>query len=559
MQVWARSTECSRTQRDLQRPMKTSPLDAITLELLWTQLISIADEAAVAMVRTSFSINVRESNDYACVLTDSRGYSMAQATHSIPSFLNTAPQTIRHFIAEVAEDDLYPGDVLITNDIWLGTGHLPDITVAKPIFLQGRIVAWAGSVAHAPDIGGRIRSADARTVYEEGLQIPIMKVMRRGEIDPTFERILRKNVREPEMVMGDLYAQLNALNLMERRVLSLLEAQNLTTLDDVAREIQSRSEKAMRDAIRKIPEGVYHSSAITDGLAQPIRLEMTMTVKDGAISVDYNGTDPQVAASINVCMAYTKAYTCYGVRTALLPDVAGNEGVIAPIEVTAPPGSILNALPPAAGGARALVGHMLPVMVMAAFAEAMPERVIAGVGSPLWCANVSGQRDDGSTYANMFFMNGGYGAAQGRDGINVLSWPSNISSTPVETIEQLLPIRVHHRRLRQDGGGVGRHRGGTGQEIRFENRSASPMTVSFMAERTRPEAAAKGLGGGGDGAPGQVLIDGEPCNAKLQQIIRPGGVVEMKTPGGGGYGPAAQRCAAAREADALDEYVAAAS
>lgn len=537
--------------------MNSSSLDAITLELLWTQLISIADEAAVAMVRTSFSINVRESNDYACVITDSRGHSVAQATHSIPSFLNTAPQTIRHFIAATPQADLHPGDVLITNDIWEGTGHLPDITVATPIFLHGRIVAWAGSVAHAPDIGGRIRSADARSVFEEGLQIPIMKVMRKGEMDSTFERILRKNVREPEMVMGDLYAQLNALKLMEKRVLALLEGQRLATLDDVAREIQSRSEKAMRDAIRTIPEGVYQSSAITDGLAQPIRLEMTMTVKDGAISVDYRGTDPQVPASINVCMAYTKAYTCYGVRTALLPDVAGNEGVIAPIDVTAPPGSILNALPPAAGGARALVGHMLPVMVMAALAEAMPERVIAGVGSPLWCANVSGQRDDGTTYANMFFMNGGYGASRHRDGINVLSWPSNISSTPVETIEQLLPIRVHYRRLRQDGGGQGRHRGGTGQEIRFENRSTQPMTVAFMAERTRPEAAAKGLLGGQDGAPGQVLIDGQSCNAKVQHIIRSGSVIEMKTPGGGGYGPPAERSIQATRADRQDAYISA--
>jgi len=534
----------------------TSPaLDAITLELLWTQLISIADEAAVAMVRTSFSINVRESNDYACVLTDTRGHSVAQATHSIPSFLNTAPQTIRHFIAAFPASELHPGDVLITNDIWQGTGHLPDITVAKPIFLDGKIVAWAGSVAHAPDIGGRIRSADARTVYEEGLQIPIMKVMDRGAMDRTFERILRKNVREPDMVMGDLYAQLNALALMERRVLSLLDSQSLITLDGVAREIQLRSEAAMRAAIRRIPEGVYRQSAITDGLAQPIRLEMTMTVKDGAITVDYSGTDPQVPTSINVCLAYTKAYTCYGVRTALLPDVAGNEGVIAPIEVTAPPGSILNALPPAAGGARALVGHMLPAMVMAALAEAIPDRVVAGVGSPLWCANVSGQREDGTTYANMFFMNGGYGASHQRDGINVLSWPSNISSTPVETIEQLLPIRIHHRRLRTDGGGAGRHRGGTGQEIRFENRSSTAMTVAFMAERTRLEAAARGLRGGGNGAPGQVLIDGAACNPKVQQVLQPGGVVDMRTPGGGGYGTPAERAADAHAADLRDHYV----
>ncbi|MBV7486472.1 hydantoinase B/oxoprolinase family protein [Bordetella sp. BOR01] len=536
--------------------MQRTRLDAITLELLWARLISIVDEAAVAMVRTSFSTNVRESNDFACVLADASGHSLAQATHSIPSFLNTVPLTIRHFIAEFA-DDLQPDDVLITNDIWQGTGHLPDITVAKPIFLDGRIIGWAGSVAHAPDIGGRIRSADARSVFEEGLQIPIMKVMRGGVIDKVFEQILRKNVRVPDQVMGDLYAQFTALQRIEQRVLAQMQEYGLESLEELAHEIQSRSEAAMRDAICKIPEGVYRQSAITDGVGDPIRLEMAMTVKDGSILVDYGGSDPQVAASINVCMAYTKAYTCYGVRTVLLPDVAGNEGVITPIEVTAPPGSILNALPPAAGGARALVGHMLPMMVVRALAEAMPDKVIATVGSPLWCANVAGQRDDGSPYASMFFMNGGYGASAHRDGINVLSWPSNISSTPVEMIEQLLPVRVHHRRLRQDGGGDGQFRGGTGQEIKFENASGFPMVVSFMAERTRPEAAPAGLAGGGDGAPGQVLVDGATCNPKVQQVIGPNGVVELKTPGGGGYGLPGRRSPEKLERDRLDAYVSA--
>lgn len=531
--------------------------DAITLELLWTRLISIVDEAAVAMVRTSFSTNVRESNDFACVLTDTRGQSLAQATHSIPSFLNTVPETIRHFIAEFPEGELAPDDVVITNDIWQGTGHLPDITVAKPIFLDGRIIGWAGSVAHAPDIGGRVRSADARSVFEEGLQIPIMKVMHAGVIDPVFERILRKNVRVPDQVMGDLYAQFTALQRIEKRVMAQLQEHGLRSLDELALEIQTRSEAAMRAAIRKIPEGVYRQSAITDGLLEPIKLELAMTVKDGSISVDYAGTDPQVAASINVCLSYTRAYTCYGIRTVLLPDIAGNEGVLAPITVTAPPGSILNSLPPAAGGARALVGHMLPMMVVRALADALPEQAIADVGSPLWCANVAGSRDDGSPYASMFFMNGGYGASHRRDGTNVLSWPSNISSTPVEMIEQLLPIRVHHRQLRQDGGGAGKFRGGAGQEIKFENCSSSPMVASFMAERTRAEAAADGLCGGRAGKPGEVLINGRACNAKAQQVIEPGGIVEMKTPGGGGYGAPADRAAHSVAADRRDAYVSA--
>ncbi len=532
-------------------------VDAITLELIWTRMISIVDEAAASLVRTSFSTIVRESNDFACVLTDASGQSLAQATDSVPSFINTVPRTIRHFLADYPAETLRPGDIMITNDIWMGTGHLPDITVAKPIFHKGRLAGFAGSVAHAPDIGGRQRSADAREVFEEGLQIPVMKVMNAGVMDATFERILRKNVREPDQVMGDLYAQFTAMQLIETRVAGLMAEQGLDTLEDVAAEIHGRSEAAMREAIRQVPEGVYRQTMVSDGFAEPIVLEMAMTVKDGRILVDFAGSAAQVPMSINVCLAYTSAYTSYGVRAVLLPNVPNNEGVLRPIEVTAPKGSILNSQPPAAGGARALVGHFLPMMVIRALADAMPERVIATVGSPLWCVNLAGTRPGGGSFANIFFMNGGYGASHCRDGMNVLSWPSNISSTPVEMIEQLSPLRVHYRRLRTDGGGAGRFRGGTGQEIKFENRSAGPISVTFLAERTRPEAAAAGLAGGSAGAPGEVILDGVRSNPKARHIIAAGGTIELRTPGGGGFGPAADRDPERAESDRLNGYVSA--
>ena len=535
--------------------MKPQTLDAITLELIWTRMISIVDEAAASLVRTSFSTIVRESNDFACVLTDAAGQSLAQATDSIPSFINTVPRTIRHFLDEYPADTLKPGDTLITNDIWMGTGHLPDITVAKPIFLGGTLVGFAGSVAHAPDIGGRQRSADAREVFEEGMQIPVMKVMVEGVMDQTFERILRKNVREPGQVMGDLYAQFTALQLIETRVAGLMAEQNLATLEDVAREIHGRSEAAMREAIRRVPEGVYRQTAISDGFDKPIVLEMAMTVKDGTISVDFAGSALQVPMSINVCLAYTAAYTSYGVRAVLLPNVPNNEGVLKPIEVTAPKGSILNSQHPAAGDARALIGHFLPMMVIRALADAMPDRVIATVGSPLWCVNLAGSRPGGGSFANIFFMNGGYGAAHNRDGQNVLSWPSNISSTPVEMIEQLSPLHVEFRRLRADGGGPGTFRGGTGQEIKFENRAAGPISVTFLAERTRPEAAAAGIAGGESGAPGEVIIDGKRSDPKARHVVAPGGTIELRTPGGGGFGPPSKRSAQHSESDRLNGYV----
>ena len=483
--------------------MKPKILDAITLELIWTRMISIVDEAAASLVRTSFSTIVRESNDFACVLTDAAGHSLAQATDSIPSFINTVPRTIRHFLDEYPADTLKPSDILITNDIWMGTGHLPDITVAKPIFLGGTLVGFAGSVAHAPDIGGRQRSADAREVFEEGLQIPVMKVMVEGVMDKTFERILRKNVREPGQVMGDLYAQFTALQLIETRVAGLMAEQNLATLEDVAREIHGRSEAAMREAIRRVPEGVYRQTAISDGFDKPIVLEMAMTVKDGTISVDFAGSALQVPMSINVCPSSTS-----------------------PLK-----------------------------MVIRALADAMPDRVIATVGSPLWCVNLAGSRPGGGSFANIFFMNGGYGAAHNRDGQNVLSWPSNISSTPVEMIEQLSPLHVEFRRLRADGGGPGTFRGGTGQEIKFENRAAGPISVTFLAERTRPEAAAAGIAGGESGAPGEVIIDGKRSDPKARHVIAPGGTIELRTPGGGGFGPPSKRSAQHSESDRLNGYV----
>ncbi len=311
----------------------------------------------------------------------------------------------------------------------------------------------------------------------------------------------------------------------------------------------------MRAAIREVPNGIYHHSAVCDGFEKPIELRMAMTVSDESIAIDFAGSAAQVPRSINVCLAYTNAYTSYGVKAVLSPNIPNNEGVLRPITITAPAGSILNSTPPAAGGARALMGHFLPMMVITALAKAMPQKVMATVGSPLWCITLSGVRLNGASFTNLFFMNGGFGAAHDRDGANVLSWPSNISSTPVEMIEQLSPLHVRYRRLRTDSGGRGQYRGGTGQEILFENRSPTPITVAFLAERTRAETAPAGIAGGGAGAPGEVLINGERADPKVQHVIAAGSTIEFKTPGGGGYGPSVLRDAELIDADRADGYV----
>jgi len=528
--------------------------DPVELELLWRRLISIVNEAAAALVRTSFSTLVRESYDFSCVLTDAAGQSLVQATDSIPSFIGTLPATVKHFLGLFPPDRLAPGDVLVTNDIWLGTGHLNDITVARPIFRHDRLVAFSASTAHAPDIGGKVRSPEPREVFEEGLQIPPMKLIRGGETDDTLLAILRRNVRTPEQTVGDLRAQVVALDLMEDRLTALMQTAGLDDLAGLAGEIQGRSEAAMRAAIARLPDGTYHSELQTDGLLdRPITLRMALRVAGDAISVDYAGTDAQVDRAINCALCYTFAMTMYGVKVCLSPTLPNNEGAWRPISLSAPAGCIVNPQFPAAGGSRMLIGHYLPMLVLGCLGQVVPERVIAACGSPMWGLNQSGVRSDGKPYANMFFFNGGMGAGAGRDGQSCLSWPSNLASTSIEISEHVAPLQFRYKRLRPDSGGSGRHCGGLGQEILLESRSARPIAVSFLAERT--VVPAFGIAGGDPGAAGELRINGTRIDPKRQHILQLGDTVLLATPGGGGHGDPRHRDPAAVADDLAQGYV----
>lgn len=526
----------------------TRTFDPVELELLWRRLISLVDEAAAALVRTSFSTLVRESYDFSCVVTDARGQSLVQATESIPSFIGTLPETVKHFCRFFPEGTLAPGDVLITNDLWLGTGHLPDITVAKPIFRDGRLVAFSASTAHAPDIGGKIRSPEPREVFEEGLQIPPLKLMRAGVVDDTLVAMIRQNVRTPDQTLGDLWAQVVALDLMEDRLVGLMRQAALPDLTDLAAEIQGRCETAMRSAIAALPDGTYRSALQTDGLLDtPITIRLALTIAGDHITMDYSGTDAQVDRAINCALCYTYAMSMYGVKVCTSPTLPNNEGAWRPITIAAPPGCIVNPQFPAPGGSRMLIGHYLPMLVFGCLGQVVPERVMAACGSPMWGMNQSGVRAGGKPYANMFFYNGGMGGNMRGDGVTTLSWPSNVSSTAVEISEHIAPLRFHHKRLRPDSGGPGKHRGGLGQEIMIESLSDTPIAVSFLAERTIFPAF--GIEGGQPGAPGVLRINGATTDPKRQYVLRRGDTVAMATPGGGGHGDPRARDEAALAAD----------
>jgi N-methylhydantoinase B len=519
--------------------MTATRYDAVTLEVLWTRIISIVDEAAKAIVRTSFSTLSNEANDFACVLTDARGGALAQNTGSIPSFIGTLPATVRHFLREMGAGGIHPGDVLITNDAWMGTGHMSDVCVVKPIFHRDRLVAFSATTAHMPDIGGRVRAIEAREVFEEGLHIPLAKLVHAGRTDDTLVQLIRANVRTPDMTMGDIWAQAGANALMEQRVRALLDDYRLDGFEAFAEEIFGRSERAMREAIRGVRDGTYRYAFRTDGVDTPFDFKIALTVKGDEIVADYTGTCPQQPRAINCVYAYTYAMTAYALRCALLPGLPNNDGMYRPMTVTAPEGSLLNPRFPAAVVSRATTGHYVPVLVFGALHTVIPDRVLAGTGSPLWAITQSGVREDGKPYTNVFFFNGGMGATARKDGESVLSWPSNISSTPVEVAERNSPLLVHYKRMRPGSGGAGRLRGGLGQDILLESESARPILASFMAERTTYPAP--GFAGGADGGLGDVRINGTSIDHRKQHVLKKGDRVLVRTPGGGGYGRAARR------------------
>jgi N-methylhydantoinase B len=521
--------------RDAMAAIRNAKFDPIELEILWKRLISVVDEASAAFVRTCFSTLVRDGNDFAIVLTDTQGRSLAQSTMSLPGFIGCLPATVRHFLDKFPAHTMKPGDVFITNDPWKGSGHVHDVTTAAPIFNKGKLVGFAAVVSHLPDIGGKLRSNSSREIYEEGLQIPLMKLFDAGRPNEVLIEIITQNVRVPEQGMGDIYAQISGCRTMGERLQGLLET---VSLDDLGAEVRLRSENAMREAIRAIPDGVYRSTVQHDGFDEPIRIECKLTVRGDEIDIDFAGTSPQLPHALNVVPIYTFAYTVYGLKALLCPDIPNNEGSFLPITTSAPLGSLLNPTYPAASGGRSAIGHLLPAAVFKALAGVLPNKVWAS-GSPNSSMTMSGEYRN-KRFAVVNFLNAGQGATSRRAGFSALSFPANLGNTPVEMMETLAPFRVLRREIRRGSGGEGHHAGGCGISFEFEMLpDASEVTASFLM--TQLKSPTSGLAGGGTGKPGQLVINGERTDPTAPRILKAGDRILMETAGGGGYGPVASR------------------
>lgn len=532
-----------------------SHYDPITLEILWSRLIATADEAAATLVRTAFSTIVYETHDYTCVLLDAQGDSLAQSSKSAPSFIGTLPATIKHFLRWFPPETLRPGDVLLTNDPWMGTGHTPDMNVATPIFRGGRLVGFAGGVSHVVDIGGIPYSASARDVYEEGLRIPPCKLYSEGKRTKLLFDLFEYNTRAPEQVIGDIEALVTANAMGAQRLLDLMDEAGIEDLAPLATAIQSASEQAMRKALGRIPHGDYHHELWMDGFEEPLRIRALVRVAGGEIWIDFDGSSPQVSRGINSVLPYTYAYTAFGVKSLLNPETPNNQGAFRPIHVTAPRGSFLNPVPPAPVGARNLTGHILPFAVYGALARVVPDRVAAlGGSAPSWALALHGRHADDRPFSLVLFLSGGLGATASRDGNACVSFPGLVANVPVELTEHLAPVLVHAKRLRPDSGGVGRQRGGLGQEVIIESVSKSPMRVSIQAERIRTPA--EGLLGGGPGACGETLVNDRPAaDSKGVVTLEQGDRITLRLPGGGGFGDPRERDPALAARDVTLGYV----
>lgn len=540
--------------------MKTTALtpaeqaaDPIFLEVFWTRLRSVVNEAAKLIVRTSFSTLSSEANDFAVVMTDSRGQTISENAGAIPSFIGTLGNTVRAMIETFGTEAMRPGDIYITNNPWIGTGHLNDVCLVKPIFHAGRLVGFAATTGHVPDIGGKIRSVDARELFEEGFHIPPMHFLRAGQPDPTLMALLSANVRTPEQTTGDIWCHAGATELIDRRVTDLMREYALTEIDTLADALFSRSEQAMRQAIAALPEGQYRYAMDTDGFDAPFHFELALTIRGGEIECDFSGSSPQQPRAVNCVLAYTHAMTAYAIKSLLLPELPNNQGLFRPIRTLAPEGSLLNPTSPAPVGGRSCTGHYVPTVIFGALYQVLPDKVMAGVGSPVWITNMSGRRDNGKPFATVLFYNGGMGATASQDGSSVMSWPSNISPTPIEIAERDSPLLFKRKTLCTDSGGAGRFRGGLAEEVCFVNQHSTPLSIVFLTERIK--VAAPGLGGGGNGACGAVHINGVAIDSRVPQVLQPGDEVTLRTPGGGGFGPPSERAAEAAARDVLAQYV----
>jgi 5-oxoprolinase (ATP-hydrolysing)/N-methylhydantoinase A len=522
--------------------------DPVGLEILWSRLVNITEECWITIWRTAFSMIIGEAQDFGCELLDATGASLAHSPRSMPVFNLTLPEAVRGLLERFPPETLEEGDLLATNDPWICAGHLYDIALVTPVFRGGRLVGLVGSIAHCSDVGGSRDPLAVREIYEEGVQIPPMKLHRRGEPNREVLALIERNVRRGEMVMGDLAAQISANGVGAERLLQFMDEYRLDDLAPLARVVQGRAEEAMRRAVAAVPDGVYEHAVEGDAVdGGTFRLGVRVTVAGDELRADWVEAPPQVErGGVNCTMSYTAAHSVYALKCALTPEIPSNAGCFRPLRVSAPEGSILNCRHPAAVNVRTMVGWYCAPAVFGALAPALPGRVQAFTGMPMG-AGAYGTEPDGATFNDHLFQGGGQGAGAAGDGKSAVLFPTSAANTSVEMFETRTPLLVEAKELVADSGGPGRHRGGLGQRVTVRKLAEDdrPALVSLHPQGVR--AATPGLFGGRAGRRAALALEEADRIRRndqlggLAELRRTGQRLTIELAGGSGHGDPRQR------------------
>ncbi|WP_436398999.1 hydantoinase B/oxoprolinase family protein [Roseobacter sp. S98] len=537
---------------------------ATTHQVMWNRLLAIVEEQGQALIRAAFSPIVRECGDISAGIFDAEGRMLAQAVTGTPGHINTMAAAVQTLRAHFGTAQMKPGDIFLTNDPWIASGHLNDFLLMMPVFHGGCIVGFTACTSHLVDLGGLGMGPEGSDVFDEGLLIPPCRLVSEGSINELLMDIIRANSREPVANEGDIYALIACCEAGADRLAGMMTEFGLENLEGLSDYILQTSEKATLEAIRKLPEGTWQSELTCDGYRSDIRLCARLTVSREGIHVDFSGTDGCIDKGVNVPLNYATAYTVFALRCLIGPDIPNNAGSLGPFRVSAPEGCILNARPPAPVAMRHTLGQMTPDLVYGCLSQVMPDAVPAEGASCMYDLPLRHTADAAADperhFALELVFNGGTGARPSLDGLSATAFPSGVWGSQIETTEAAAPVLFHRRELRCDSGGAGKRRGGLGQRIELSPAGKDAFLVFLSVERMRN--AAKGRKGGLEGAPGRIRRvepggTAENLPGKGTFRINPGETLIFETPGGGGFGSPGDRSEDALREDGRAGFVSA--
>ncbi len=537
--------------------MSRKALEAIRTQVMWNRLIAVVEEQAQSLLRTAFGTITREAGDLSAGVYNADGHMIAQAMTGTPGHVNTMATAVGHFFKHFPQSTMKPGDVYVTNDPWLGTGHLFDYVMMTPVFLGRKLVAFFASTCHVIDVGGVGMSAKANSSFEEGTLIPHLMMRKAGRLNEELLSVILANSRNPVEVRGDLLSLVSANDTGARRLIEMMTEFRLTSLEPLAKHILTTSEKGAREAIKAMPEGEWSYEMPLDGYESPIAIKSKLTIKNGKITIDFSGTSPASIFGINSPRTYTHAYSVFGLKAVIAPHVPNNIGSLSCFDLVTEPGTCVDPTRPSPVTARHVIGQMLADAVFGCLAQALPGKVQAESAGSIWilglnsahgrvpASETAGAKDFGVISIAL----GGVGGRPGKDGLATTAFPSGIGAIPLEITETQCPLYFRRKEYLTDSGGAGAWRGGLSQAIEIANRENAPFAIS-AATFDRIKFAAQGRDGGAPGVKGVARLgSGQALPDKGIHVVPKGDSLVVELPGGGGFGEPRLRARQLVEAD----------